>query len=45
MGRKYDAPAGPDTTPPPGERSELDLWKALDHGEDPTAHQATERPE
>lgn len=34
MGRRYDAPgaAGPE----PGERSNLDLWKAMDEGRDPT---------
>ena len=43
MGRKYDAPA--DTAPSPGqerlsppeERENLDLWKAIDEGRDPTA--------
>ncbi|HEX5090369.1 MAG TPA: Trp biosynthesis-associated membrane protein [Nocardioides sp.] len=40
MGRKYDAPvdsASPSTGQPPGERDNLDLWKAMDEGRDPTA--------
>ncbi len=44
MGSRYDAPtAGPDAAAtqasdvPAQERSNLDLWKALDEGEDPTA--------
>ena len=38
MGRKYDAPA--DQKPParaPEEQENLDLWKAMDEGHDPTA--------
>jgi len=39
MGRRYDAPA--DAAPEPGkapeERENLDLWKAMDEGRDPTA--------
>jgi uncharacterized membrane protein (TIGR02234 family) len=38
MGRKYDAPAGQE--PPakaPEEQENLDLWKAMDEGRDPTA--------
>ena len=41
MGRRYDAPA--DAAPaapadqPPAERENLDLWKAMDEGRDPTA--------
>jgi uncharacterized membrane protein (TIGR02234 family) len=36
MGRRYDAPAA---APPraPEERENLDLWKAMDEGRDPTA--------
>ena len=39
MGRKYDAPAGsaPEPTKPPEEQDNLDLWKAMDEGKDPTA--------
>jgi len=43
MGRKYDAPAGTggDSSPPaeqhPEEQENLDLWKAMDEGRDPTA--------
>ena len=39
MGRKYDAPAGAPTapTPAPEERENLDLWKDMDEGRDPTA--------
>jgi uncharacterized membrane protein (TIGR02234 family) len=48
MGRRYDAPAAPEATgtqvaahadvppTPPEERENLDLWKALDEGRDPT---------
>ncbi len=40
MGSRYDAPGtGPEDTPtevPPGERSNLDLWKSMDEGHDPT---------
>lgn len=37
MGRRYDAPGGPVHQPPPQERSNLDLWKSMDDGHDPTA--------
>lgn len=39
MGRRYDAPAEQPTEPeqPPEERENLDLWKAMDEGRDPTA--------
>jgi hypothetical protein len=44
MGRKYDAPAGTggDSSPAPAEQAleeqeNLDLWKAMDEGRDPTA--------
>ncbi|WP_235734826.1 Trp biosynthesis-associated membrane protein [Nocardioides alcanivorans] len=39
MGGRYDAPGTTQATPAaaPEERSNLDLWKALDEGEDPTA--------
>ena len=41
MGRRYDAPGsaaptGQDAAVPPAEQSNLDLWKALDEGQDPT---------
>lgn len=36
MGRRYDAPGNDDPVPEPGERSNLDLWKAIDEGRDPT---------
>jgi hypothetical protein len=46
MGRRYDAPAGA-TRPvvPLEEQSSIDVWKALDQGQDPTAPQSPERPE
>ncbi len=40
MGRRYDAPADGSTGPaatPPEEQENLDLWKAMDEGRDPTA--------
>jgi len=41
MGSRYDAPAGSATTERPaseqGEQSNIDLWKSLDEGNDPTA--------
>jgi uncharacterized membrane protein (TIGR02234 family) len=40
MGRKYDAPAeaaAAAADQPPAERENLDLWKAMDEGRDPTA--------
>jgi len=54
MGTRYDAPGGASAGPAapaatvedePGERSSLDLWKALDEGRDPTAADAEQRPE
>jgi len=38
MGRRYDAPAPVPTAPaaPPEERENLDLWKDMDEGRDPT---------
>jgi uncharacterized membrane protein (TIGR02234 family) len=36
MGRRYDAPGTADTEPETEERSNLDLWKAMDEGRDPT---------
>jgi hypothetical protein len=37
MGRRYDAPGVAPTEVPPEERSNLDLWKSMDEGRDPTA--------
>ena len=38
MGRKYDAPTGADVpTAPLEEQSNLDLWKSIGEGHDPTA--------
>ncbi|WP_166139696.1 Trp biosynthesis-associated membrane protein [Nocardioides ochotonae] len=40
MGRRYDAPTGgpvADAARPAEEQSNLDLWKAMDEGHDPTA--------
>jgi uncharacterized membrane protein (TIGR02234 family) len=39
MGRRYDAPAGESAKPtvPPEEQGNLELWKAMDEGHDPTA--------
>ena len=36
MGRRYDAPGAAPATIAPGERSNLDLWKSMDEGRDPT---------
>jgi hypothetical protein len=36
MGKRYDAPGPDDAHPEPGEQSNLDLWKAMDEGRDPT---------
>jgi uncharacterized membrane protein (TIGR02234 family) len=36
MGRRYDAPAGPARTPAPEEMEDIDLWRAIDQGRDPT---------
>ena len=40
MGSRYDAPAGTTAPTPaadPAEQSNLELWKAIDEGRDPTA--------
>jgi uncharacterized membrane protein (TIGR02234 family) len=39
MGRRYDAPADQPAAPqaPPEEQGNLELWKAMDEGRDPTA--------
>jgi len=36
MGRRYDAPGVVPRDVPPQERSNLDLWKSMDEGHDPT---------
>ena len=36
MGTRYDSPEGGPATTPAEEPSHLDLWKSLDHGQDPT---------
>ena len=36
QGKRYDAPGAGETAAEPGERSNLDLWKAMDEGRDPT---------
>jgi hypothetical protein len=36
MGRRYDAPGADAPEPKPGEQSNLDIWKAMDEGRDPT---------
>jgi uncharacterized membrane protein (TIGR02234 family) len=54
MGTRYDAPTGGSSAAAapaatvdvePGERSSLDLWKALDEGRDPTDAGPEQRPE
>jgi uncharacterized membrane protein (TIGR02234 family) len=53
MGARYDAPAAASAASgaaatveaEPGERSSLDLWKAIDEGHDPTAADPEQRPE
>ncbi len=37
MGRRYDAPGADPAEVAPEQRSNLDLWKAMDEGHDPTA--------
>ncbi|MGZ5399456.1 MAG: Trp biosynthesis-associated membrane protein [Nocardioides sp.] len=37
MGRRYDAPGAAPAEVSPEERSNLDLWKSMDEGHDPTA--------
>ncbi len=36
MGRRYDAPGAAEAKTDPAESSNLDLWKAMDEGRDPT---------
>jgi uncharacterized membrane protein (TIGR02234 family) len=36
MGRRYDAPTGPSVSPDPGDMEDVDLWRAIDQGRDPT---------
>jgi uncharacterized membrane protein (TIGR02234 family) len=36
MGSRYDAPAAPARDPEPEEMEDIDLWRAIDQGRDPT---------
>jgi uncharacterized membrane protein (TIGR02234 family) len=36
MGSRYDAPGGPAAPVDPADMEELDLWRAIDQGQDPT---------
>jgi uncharacterized membrane protein (TIGR02234 family) len=36
MGSRYDAPAGPVREPEPEDMDDIDLWRAIDQGRDPT---------
>jgi uncharacterized membrane protein (TIGR02234 family) len=36
MGSRYDAPAGTPREPEPEEMEDIDLWRAIDQGRDPT---------
>jgi len=36
MGSRYDAPGGTRETPDPAEMEDVDLWRAIDQGRDPT---------
>jgi hypothetical protein len=36
MGSRYDAPARPTRDPEPEEMEDIDLWRAIDQGRDPT---------
>jgi uncharacterized membrane protein (TIGR02234 family) len=36
MGSRYDAPAAPAREPEPEEMEDIDLWRAIDQGRDPT---------
>jgi uncharacterized membrane protein (TIGR02234 family) len=36
MGSRYDAPTTPAVPPDPSEMEEMDLWRAIDQGRDPT---------
>jgi uncharacterized membrane protein (TIGR02234 family) len=36
MGSRYDAPAGPARHPEPEQMEDIDLWRAIDQGRDPT---------
>jgi uncharacterized membrane protein (TIGR02234 family) len=38
MGTRYDAPAGARETRDPAEMNDVDLWRAIDQGHDPTDH-------
>jgi uncharacterized membrane protein (TIGR02234 family) len=36
MGSRYDAPTGPARAPEPEQMEDIDLWRAIDQGRDPT---------
>jgi hypothetical protein len=36
MGSRYDAPSGAGSTQDPAEMEDIDLWRAIDQGRDPT---------
>jgi uncharacterized membrane protein (TIGR02234 family) len=36
MGSRYDAPTGPPTTQDPADLEDIDVWRAIDQGRDPT---------
>jgi hypothetical protein len=36
MGSRYDAPGSDPVEVPPEEQTNLDLWKSIDEGRDPT---------
>jgi hypothetical protein len=36
MGSRYDAPGGAPARPLPDQVEEIDLWKSMDEGHDPT---------
>jgi uncharacterized membrane protein (TIGR02234 family) len=36
MGSRYDAPAAPGRNPQPEDMEDIDLWRAIDQGRDPT---------
>jgi uncharacterized membrane protein (TIGR02234 family) len=44
MGARYDAPTGPAEPPDPSRMEDLDLWKAIDEGHDPTRRTRPDEP-
>ena len=38
MGSRYDAPAGTPLAQDPADMEDVDLWRAIDQGHDPTEH-------